>query len=308
MPNVPSGELLTAEEAVVLASSLSTWRTVDRRLVHKSALTEVLVTDLRSLSDDVVAVAAQWPRVHPVFQPTLDEDPDPVLFVETLRQAGILLTHELLGVPLGHHFVFESIAARYLRPGPRPRLDRDSVVLLGVGVSPRLRDGHVAGADLRIEAWSGSERFAVARASYRCLPPHVYARLRSLGARDAVPAAIPRPRAAEETTTALAVDLRHPTFFDHPADHLPGMLLIDAALRAGRRAVRDGGEPWDFDLRFERFAELGAPTSITTRPAGSGVEVVVSQPAGVVALGQVSGYATVPAESRSAGPLPAGRS
>ncbi|WP_198597995.1 AfsA-related hotdog domain-containing protein [Blastococcus atacamensis] len=55
---------------------------------------------------------------------------------------------------------------------------------------------------------------------------------------------------------------RHPTFFDHPSDHLPGMLLIHAALRAGRPADRGPAGQWGSDLRFERFAELGVATTL----------------------------------------------
>ncbi|TFV52789.1 ScbA/BarX family gamma-butyrolactone biosynthesis protein [Blastococcus sp. TF02A-35] len=308
--------LLGPEEAVDLAGTLTTWRTVDRRLVHKTALTEVLVTDLRPLGEDLFALASQWPRQHALFQPSPDEAPNPLLFVETLRQAGIYLSHERLGVPLDHQFVFESISAEYLRPGPRPRTDRETVVVLAVRTDVRRRAGRASGARLEIEAWAGPERIATAVAAYRCLPPQVYGRLRWSSLATTPPPALPAPRRSAEsvaqpqaTSALLDVDTRHPTFFDHGGDHLPGMLLIDAALSAARPAHVASDRPWGFDLRFERFAELGVPTTVTTRPTPAGVAVALTQPAGVVAAGTVSGGYPAAGEPASAGPVAAvGRS
>nr|WP_239521463.1 ScbA/BarX family gamma-butyrolactone biosynthesis protein [Blastococcus saxobsidens] len=290
-----------------MADQLTTWRTVDRRLVHKAALAEVLITDLRPVAEDLVALAAQWPRSHPLFQPHPDEDPDPLLFVETLRQGGIYLSHEHLGVALGTQFVFEGISADYLAPPPRPGTGPGDVVVLVVRIEARRRGQVVAGAALDIEAWCGPGRFAAARASYRCLPPAVYARLRQPAVAAPV---IPLPRTSAETVGSadvLAVDHGHPTFFDHAVDHLPGMLLIDGALRATRPLLDVGDGPWGFDLCFERFAELDSPTSVTTRRVGSGVEVVLAQAAGAVARGTVRSYAEVPVPA-SVASVPAGRS
>ena len=91
--------LLDPEKARALATLLSTWQTVDRRLVHKSALSEVFLTDLTKLADDLYAMAAQWPRWHSYFRPIPDGPAHPLLFVESLRQAGIFLTHQFLGCP-----------------------------------------------------------------------------------------------------------------------------------------------------------------------------------------------------------------
>lgn len=294
----PRHGLVSPGDAAALAGLLSTWRTVDRRLVHKAALAEVLITDLRPLADDVVALAARWPRRHPLFQPEPDQDPDPLLFVETLRQGGIHLSHEHLRVPLGTQFVFESISAEYLHPGPRPGPDQDGAVVLVVRIDAARRAGVVTGASLDIEAWSGRVPIAAARAAYRCLPPEVYARVR----RSAAAPAIPRPRTSPEPLGLLAVDPRHPTFFDHAVDHLPGMLLIDGVLRAARPLLGEQGCPWGFDLRFERFAELGDDTTVATRRvAGSGIEVVLAQPAGVVAHGTVRSYADASSPASAAG-------
>lgn len=290
-------ELLDADDALALAGRLTTWQPVDRRRVHKTALAEVLITDLRRLGDDVFAAASQWPRAHVLFQPHPDAPPSPLLFVEALRQAGIHLSHEYLGVPLDHQFVFESISARYLAAAPRPRADQETLVVLVIRVATERTGTRLGRIRLEIEAWSGATRFATARAAYRCLPPAVYRRLRTpaAAAGPAIPAprqwdAVPDVPVAGTTTSLVDVDYRHPTFFDHPVDHLPGILLVDAALRAAVPDVYGGATScgWGFQLTFARFAALGVPTVVTTTGRGPcEVEVVVAQPDGAVAAGTV---------------------
>ena len=71
----------------------------------------------------------------------------------------------------------------------------------------------------------------------------------------------------------VLVDTAHPFFFDHPLDHAPGLLLIEAARQFGIAvAHRHYGVPFDhgfilngFDVDFARFAELGAPVFILGR-------------------------------------------
>lgn len=256
MPVIP---MINAETARTLAASLSTWRTVDRRHVHKAAVAEVLVTDLVAIAPDRYAVTVQWPRWHPFFRPRADGPPHPLLFVESLRQAGIYLTHRALDIPLGRHFVFQSIGARYasaedsrLPPGP-------SVVVLVVQVHRHRRGIRPVGARLEIEAWSGSTRIATATATYRCLSSAAYARVRAQGlatATDQPPPPATTPPPDEEggrdhgRQTLVQVDLANPTFFDHAVDHLPGMLLMDSALSAaGLRSPENWPRLRDFELR-----------------------------------------------------------
>ncbi|TFV65119.1 UNVERIFIED_ORG: hypothetical protein E4P37_11400 [Bacillus sp. AZ43] len=290
--------LIDGDTAQLLAQTLSTWRTVDRRHVHKAALSEVLVTDLTELGPDRYAVAVQWPRRHPSYRPEADGDPHPLLFVESLRQAGICLTHERLGVPLGHQFVFLAIGARY-GASRLPRRPEPTTVVLVIRVDLHGPTRRPNGAHLDIEAWCGSVRIATATATYRCLSPGAYARMRRPApapaavhqavARD--PSAQPSPE-GDARTTLVTVDRSDPTYFDHAVDHLPGMLLMDAALAA---AGIDGPASWPrlrgFDLAFGRYAELDVPILLTSRPAVDGegrrVDVTISQGGQAAATGTV---------------------
>src|SRR5687767_13816783 len=98
---VPSGE---GDQA-----ALSFEATVPRRLVHKRALGEVFLTGSAALDDDNFVCAGQLPRSHSFFNDGPPGWYDPLLVLEAARQAGLLVSHEYLGVPIGSQFLVTSI-------------------------------------------------------------------------------------------------------------------------------------------------------------------------------------------------------
>ena len=89
------GTCLTESDA---AGLLSWTRTVDRALVHRDAIAEVLLTDVIQLSETEFVIGAQWPRSHRVYRPDTDGRHDPMLILETVRQTGLALSHVGFGV------------------------------------------------------------------------------------------------------------------------------------------------------------------------------------------------------------------
>lgn len=58
----------------------------------------------------------------------------------------------------------------------------------------------------------------------------------------------------------MRVDVTHPVLFDHPVDHIPGMLLLEAARQAAHATL----QPQQIvlagiDSRFNRFVEFDTP-------------------------------------------------
>ncbi|MFD0571187.1 AfsA-related hotdog domain-containing protein [Kitasatospora gansuensis] len=82
---------------------------MSRASVHKSADREVLITDARQLTGDRYAVAARWSRNHLLGHRPEALTSDPLLLVETVRQAAIHLAHRFLDVPAGHPFVMQDL-------------------------------------------------------------------------------------------------------------------------------------------------------------------------------------------------------
>jgi hypothetical protein len=64
---------------------------VPGRLVHRRALSDVLVTEAHALGDDAFIAGVQWPRNHRLFGRSADVDVS--LVAETVRQITIFLAH-----------------------------------------------------------------------------------------------------------------------------------------------------------------------------------------------------------------------
>ncbi|WP_240804132.1 AfsA-related hotdog domain-containing protein [Streptomyces sp. A0592] len=63
----------------------------------------------------------------------------------------------------------------------------------------------------------------------------------------------------------LRADINHPILFDHPVDHAPGMLLLEAVRQAAyASAFPRRGVLTDMEMQFFRYAELNSPCWIET--------------------------------------------
>ncbi|MET9857283.1 ScbA/BarX family gamma-butyrolactone biosynthesis protein [Streptomyces sp. NPDC006450] len=275
---------VTAVTARVAGATTLT-STVPKELVHRSAVAEVLLTDWARVDDTHFRVTAQWPRGHSFFTPVADGYHDPLIACETIRQIGILLGHAEFGVPLGHQFVIWDldIAVRpeHLMVGYAPAALSIDVTCTEI----TRRGGKLAG--LRIEAVFHRDGHVVATGtgSYSCLAPAVYQRVRgdhTVGGdwhrlpliSPAAPQSVGRMSpmdvvlspTGEEACWQLRVDTRHPVLFEHPVDHIPGTVLIEAARQATAAVLgRSSYLPLALTNRFKRYVELDAPCMIEAR-------------------------------------------
>ncbi|MFD9821243.1 AfsA-related hotdog domain-containing protein [Streptomyces violascens] len=64
----------------------------------------------------------------------------------------------------------------------------------------------------------------------------------------------------------LRIHPQHRILFDHPVDHVPGMLLLEAARQAAHHLQHpESIVPTGMDCRFHRYLELHVPCWIDTR-------------------------------------------
>lgn len=276
--------------------------TVPREYVHRTAIAEVFLTNWRRGEAGWV-VSAQWPRAHTFYGPVHGLH-DPLLLVETIRQAAILLSHVAHRLPLDHPIIWQRVrydlAPQALRTTDQPAevtlhiTDRDMVYR-----STRLVSAH---QEFRIVC-DGAD-LASAMLVYSCHSPAVYRRLRGeysdlalansrrLPLPEAVaPQLVARERDRDVVLSPtdrpdrwqLRVDTAHPVLFDHPVDHAPGMLMVEAARQAAQAATPGFTVPASLDCGFERYAELDAPSWVEARATGRTdgdrrqVEVTVEQ-------------------------------
>ncbi|WP_231627001.1 ScbA/BarX family gamma-butyrolactone biosynthesis protein [Streptomyces apocyni] len=252
--------------------------TVPRQLVHRAAVAEVFLTGCRQLADDHYVISAQWPRAHSFFAPVSGHY-DPMLAAETIRQVGTLLGHSAFGVPLDHQFLMwdlnYTVIPGHLAIGARPADLELDVVCSEI----RRRGTRLTGLRYEVAIRHDGRVIATGGLGYTCASPELYRRLR--GARLATAAVpllpgtpVPPARvgrssgsdvvlgpAAHPRCWQLRVDTQHPVLFDHYVDHVPGMVLLEAA-RQVAHAMAPGDAPLlptSVHSTFSRYVEFGSP-------------------------------------------------
>ncbi|MEV7217427.1 ScbA/BarX family gamma-butyrolactone biosynthesis protein [Kitasatospora cineracea] len=270
--------------------------TVPKEFVHRAAVAEVLLTEWSRTDDTRFTARAQWPRSHSFFTPVGGEYHDPLIATETVRQLGSLLAHAEFDAPLGHQFLMQDCAVtvrpEQLRIGDAPA----SIDLEICFEEVRLRGRGFAGGRYRVVLRRDGQLAATGVASYTCVGPEVYRRLRGERAFDhtrklpltapTAPQTVGRMSPTDVVLSPigepgrwrLRVDTRHPVIFDHPLDHAPGMLLVEAARQAAAATLgcRDF-LPVAHEAEFKRYVELDAPCTIeAVRLPGAAPAVLVT--------------------------------
>ncbi|MFF2526980.1 ScbA/BarX family gamma-butyrolactone biosynthesis protein [Streptomyces liangshanensis] len=286
---------------------LSWSRTVPRETVHRASVAEVLLTDVRRVGDGRFEAAACWPRSHPTFPRGGGTDlHSPLMIVETLRQLGIYLPLRHYGVAADARLLITDLFFR-LDPAAEPRAAfgaTEVTCLATVGGVRRGPDGAATGLRLEVEFLAGDRAFALAGGGARFLDAGQYAAVRAdragpvrpspgaagagrrrpdagtvgahaphdvvvahgAGADGAGPSGAGGPR-PQDVLLVEPADPRHPFFFDHASDHVPGMVLLEAARQAAAR--QSGGtllRPTAGRLKAARFTEFDPPARILCVP------------------------------------------
>lgn len=262
--------------------------TVPRRLVHRAAVSEVLLTDVRMAAENVFHVGAQWPRDHGFYRMRTDEH-DPMLLAETIRQAGLAIAHRAFDVPYDRHFMTHTQSYR-IRPDGLRIDSRPAEILLVVTCHEvkRSRLG-LRGMKMEIVCYRDQERIGSGHVAWSCVAAATYGRLRGAqyGMAAVAPTALPVPVSPRSvgrqrdrdvtigaTTTPgtwpVRVVSEHAVLFDHPVDHVPGMLLLEAARQSALLVVEDADAvPIGLSVSFLHFVEHDGPTTVSAheRPA-----------------------------------------
>ncbi|WAZ22899.1 ScbA protein [Streptomyces cinnabarinus] len=257
--------------------------TIDTRLVHRTHRKDVLPTGITQFDERHYTVSTQWPADHRRFT---DAGGNflPSLVIESIRQAVILVAHDGLGVPLGHQFLVSTAhhrvdPARLLAPDAPARLDLDVSIH-----DLKHRRGVPSSLEARVVLRVDGEIIGTGGGECAVMTSEVYRRLRR-GRTDTawaaaltapLPAPVPahsvgRTHACDVTLAPgdvpgqwlLRADVSNELMFDHPNDHMPAMVLLDAAQQAahtvfGPRPFR----PASCVVSCSRYVEFDSPCTI----------------------------------------------
>ncbi|MEU3756431.1 ScbA/BarX family gamma-butyrolactone biosynthesis protein [Streptomyces olivoreticuli] len=276
--------------------------TVERRLVHKAADSQVLLTDAEQVGADRFLVAAAWSPDHLLYRPGPSGAGDPTLLVESMRQSAIYLSHTFYGIPAdGQHFVLSHLSTDIVPRGlPFDESAALPVVLDVTCVRTSTRPDRFS-MQLSVSLYIHGRWYGRADFRWAVLPQGAYDVLRhrnrpaldpacatddpAAGTFALSPGAVGRHQdrdvllaqapGAPEDTWRLRMDRSHPVHFDHDSDHVPGMVLLEALNQAAHASyVREFGAvsrlvPWmvsSLEAEFSCFGELDHPIDIVVRP------------------------------------------
>lgn len=287
--------------------------TVPRRWVHRRAVAEVFLTDcVADHSVDRFLVGAQWPRLHGFYR-TQSGRYDTMLLAETLRQVAIYLAHTQYRVPLDNRFIMQSMSIEADLP---QLLIGDTAAEVSIEVlvpDVQRRDGRVRGLSVELGFFISGVLVGSGRGSTLVVTDEAYDRIRwgKQGARDlgdvltcmpVDPACVGMQRAED---VALGISRRphgwqvrteptHPVLFDHPCDHMPGMLMLEAMRQAARAELGlPGVDLRSLDVTFHRFVEIDSLAEVIVTVSPDSDMTVTAE---VVQYGEVMGTATIVVE------------
>ena len=239
------------------AVDVSFEQTVPRAVAHRQAVGEVFVTDSVQLADDEFLLGVQLPRAHSLWFDRRVRVHDPVSTAEAARQSVFVVVHRHLGVPVGLPFSLQRMEfavvdlAAYADDEASPLQGRlrlsvsrrgPNLLLGGMSIEGELEIGGAPAMTL------GGDIVFMPRADYDALRAYRRARkpldpdAAAVAARPLEPAAVGRLDArnvvigapererdgAGATRYPLVIDRRHPSFFDHAYDHVPGPFIVEA--------------------------------------------------------------------------------
>jgi hypothetical protein len=275
-------------------------RNVSRELVHRKALPEVLIADTVQVADNEFLLGAQLPRAHTLWSDRVYPYYDPLITIEVCRQACLAVPQRYFDVGPDWQFISKRIdfCVVNLDAFSDDEASPPEGILRARFSNRRERHGMLCGISVQSELTIDGISAATVTGDLMFFPRVTYERLRAQQrkhkALDTGPLNTPRPidpasvgrtfprnvtisesktsPAVEESRFVAIVDQRHPTFFDHPLDHVPGALLVEIyrqaaiAVATGDTAATPAAAVITrCDVQLSDFAELGAPVECSAR-------------------------------------------
>lgn len=295
----PAGTGTPAPQAAI-AEDPAPHTPVTKELAHRTTETDVFPTRWKRITENRFRFTARWPASHPFFGPVDDRHQDPMMVGETLRQASMVLAHAEFGAPADTHFVMWDLSV-HTDPSAMLLAEAAEPVEIDVVCSEIRRRGRgLAGMRTTMEFRRAGRFVARGTGSTGCTSPLAYRRLRSrqlavMGTPVPLPPGIAPGLAGrsrpEDVVLApadrpgvwnLRVDTGHPVLFPRPNDHVPGMVLFEAARQAATAA--SGQRPFlprAMAVAFDRYAELHSPCRLETELLGEDPDEVGVRVSGV---------------------------
>ena len=278
---------------------ISVEQTVPRSLVHKRSLENVLLTEVNALAEDRFLCGGRIPRAHNFFNEVGRRPESDILFYTELgRQASIAISHQFLDVARDQVFIFEQSQATLANTSGMsgfPSGAESIVIDISIREKQTRKNGSVSRVTADYIMYHDGELVFHGTGTWMMQPPALFERLRKMAAKGApgaprTPAPVPlrrdgvnlvisgptRGEDENEFAATLLIDQSHAYFFDHPCDHVPGMLMLEGCAQLAKSAVAQTGGAatarlCGCDVNFTQFVECEIPTTMVARVSPAGI-------------------------------------
>lgn len=234
-------------------------QSVEKHLVHKAFNSEVFLTDSHKLDENTFEIAAFLPRSHIYYNDTQDfTRHDVSALLEVFRQCSIFVAHNFYGVALSSKFIFDSADFKVLHNEVLENSPQSYQAIITIAVlQVKHKRGNDYGLLLDMRLFIDSKKYATKIMDMSWFAPKMYERLRgeianenytsldnhqippkSLGQNAITNVVITQfLQESQYFQTTIIPNQAHPAFFDHPLDHLPASLLIEAIRQSSLYAL-----------------------------------------------------------------------
>ncbi|MGC5033614.1 AfsA-related hotdog domain-containing protein [Micromonospora sp. DT229] len=279
---------------------------LDHALIHRHHADEAFLADLARTGPDTFTAVAVLPSAHPHYggHTGPSRTMDPLLLLECARQAETYAAHTLFGVEPDAHFVLRSWSTEFSPSPPGVRDCPTELRLTAQTRNPRTLGARLGRLEYDFELWAAGSRVGRVLMDVGYVSAAAYTVLRSrrrrggappssdtfvaLDGRPADPSTVGRTRPTDVvlldvdsrgslSTARLRVPTENQSMFDHAQDHVPAMVLMEAARQFAALVVAEAGGPAPSRTRlvaieatFDAYAELDDPVDLTAAaPVGS---------------------------------------
>jgi len=251
---------------------------IDSSAAHRSTRSETLVWAIERVSEHLWYADVEIPRSHWLCHPVPDIVPV-TLLAEAFRQAGLAICVAGLGMGQSVHFVVSRMTVNVeVEALHFPRFGalagRLEVTFADIGY--RKGVPHVLDVDYVLPG------FASGHVDARILTDHDYQVLRRNAAPldDEIQGSVEKlvdviERDGSHLVARLGLNESDPFFFDHPVDHLPGMLMLHSAARVHEDEF--GVAPRFLTIEFPAFGEFRMETDLTADLTEHGADITFGQ-------------------------------
>ncbi|AZZ56884.1 hypothetical protein C5E08_13885 [Rathayibacter iranicus] len=280
---IGSTELTLAQETTLSGRDPSD-RSVSAQFAHRHTIGEIFLVGQVVKQGDLFISTGQVPRSNLYFNDHLGRESgaDPLVLIEMVRQTASCIAHEYFSVPLNYKFVLNRLDFDINEISADQLGERRTVTLVSRPSIERHRRGIPLAVSMDVDLVHNG--MTIGRVSYDTtfLSPSVYSALRessvirggvsepaveptavnqilarSVGRLNPVNIVISDPTITGADTLECVVEphFSNPSMFEHGQDHVPGMVILEAARQAAALQVGVSPRLLSGTLVFHRFIE-----------------------------------------------------